>query len=345
MPKTHDFLDYGLAHQFGALHFSMDSASSMKAIVAIHSTKLGPALGGCRFIHYANTEEAILDAMRLAQGMSYKAALANLPLGGGKAVIMKPETPFDRTSYMDAFGRFVETLKGQYITALDSGTVLTDMDRIYAHTPHVASLSAHQGDPAPSTAEGVYSGIEASVEFVLGKRSLKGLHIAIQGLGHVGYQLAKLLHTKGVKLTVADVNKEKTLEAKTQFGAKVVSHESIHRVPCDVFSPCALGGIINDQTLDEFQTPIIAGSANNQLAHHYHGQRLFEKGIAYAVDYVINSGGLIFAASKYLKTDEHKMHEQISNIGLTLTQIMTRAREASQPSNVIADLIAQEKLF
>lgn len=340
-----DFLDYGLSHQFGSLHFTMDTRSGLKGLVAIHSTKLGPALGGCRFISYPDLNAAILDAMRLAQGMSYKAALANLPLGGGKAVIIKPDRDFDRTAYMDAFGRFVESLKGQYITALDSGTELADMDRMSTHTSYIASLSAHDGDPSPSTAKGVYCGIEAMVKFVLGKSTLNGLHIAIQGLGHVGFKLAELLHAQGVKLTVSDVDQLKTQEAKEKLGATVVASEIIHTIPCDVFSPCALGGIINDETIDAFQTPIIAGAANNQLAHAYHGERLLEKGIAYAVDYVINAGGLIFAASQYLKTDEEKMHQQLDHIATTLTQILTRSKASSQPPNVIADLIAQEKLY
>ncbi len=339
-----DFLTYGLEHQFGDLHFLMDKGTGMKALVAIHSTNLGPALGGCRFISYPNTQAAIIDGMRLARGMSYKAALANLPLGGGKAIIIKPTGPYDRSAYFDAFGKFVHQLNGRYITALDSGTELEDMERVYTHTPYVASLAQHHGDPAPYTAKGVLRGIEAMVAAVLGKHSLQGIHVAIQGLGHVGIKLAKYLHEHGAKLTVSDITPEKTHEVQLAFGAQVVPPETIHCVHCDVFSPCALGGIINDQTIDAIGAPIIAGAANNQLAHTYHGKRLMEKGIAYAVDYVINVGGLLLAASKYLKTDEAQVDQQIDNIANTLTTIHHQAVQTQTPANIVADRMAEEKL-
>lgn len=338
-----DFLEYGLEHQFGDLHFIMDKQTGMKAMIAIHNTKLGPALGGCRFISYPNSQAAIIDAMRLARGMSYKAALANLPLGGGKAVIIKPSTPFNRIGYMDAFGKFIAQLNGRYVTALDSGTNLEDMDRIYTHTPHVASLSAHQGDPSPSTAKGVLRGIQAMVTSVLGKSTLQGTHVAIQGLGHVGFKLAELLTAAGAQLTVADVDEEKTREAQAAFGAKIVHSDTLHQVECDVFSPCALGGILNDQTIHEIQAPIVAGAANNQLAHTYHGELLMEKGIAYAVDYVINAGGLMFAASQYLKT-ETQIDSQLDEIAVTLATIQARSVQTQTPSNVVADRLAEEKL-
>lgn len=339
-----DFLDYALSHGFGDIHFKVDSETGMKAIVAISNTKLGPALGGCRFIEYPNTESAILDAMRLARGMSYKAASVNLPLGGGKAVIIKPAKPFDREAYMHSFGRFVNQLGGRYITALDSGTVLSDMDIIAQHTPYVASLSSHNGDPSPSTAKGILRGIQAAVEFKLGKNHLNGLHVAIQGLGHVGYLLAGHLHELGVQLTVADVNSAAVELAVREFGAVAVPTESIHKVPCDVFAPCALGAIINDTTINQLQTPIVAGAANNQLAHSYHGQLLHDKGILYATDYVINAGGLIFAASKYLHTPEHQVNQQIDGIGTALLQIFTRSQQENRPTSEIADTLAQEKL-
>jgi leucine dehydrogenase len=200
-----DFMDYALSHDFGDLHFKVDKNTGMKAIIAIHSTKLGPSLGGCRFIEYPDTTTALYDAMRLARGMSYKAASVNLPLGGGKAVILKPTKPYDREAYLHSFGGFVNDLGGRYITALDSGTELSDMDIIAQHTPYVASLSSHNGDPSPYTAMGILRGIEAAVLFKLNKTSLEGLHIAIQGLGHVGYHLARHLHELGARLTVADI--------------------------------------------------------------------------------------------------------------------------------------------
>ena len=342
--NNNDFLDYALSHGFGDLHFKVDRETGMKAIIAINSTKLGPALGGCRFIEYPDTTTALNDAMRLARGMSYKAASVNLPLGGGKAVIIKPSKPYDREAYMHRFGEFVNELGGRYITALDSGTQLSDMDIIAQHTPYVASLSSHNGDPSPSTAKGVLRGIQAAVSFKLGKHNLSGLHIAIQGLGHVGYLIAQHLHALGARLTVADIAPALVERAVKEFGATVVSTENIHKVPCDVFAPCALGAVINDISISQLQTTIIAGAANNQLAHTYHGQRLHAKGILYATDYVINAGGLIFAASKYLHTPEQLINTQLDGIGTTLLQIFTRSATENRPASEIADTMAQEKL-
>ncbi|ARB92181.1 Leu/Phe/Val dehydrogenase [Legionella longbeachae] len=339
-----DFLDYALSHGFGDLHFKVDPETGMKAIIAIHNTKLGPALGGCRFIEYPNTQAAVKDAMRLARGMSFKAASVNLPLGGGKSVIIKPRESFDRAQYMHQFGKFVHELNGRYITALDSGTELKDMDIIAEHTPYVASLSKYDGDPSPSTARGILRGIQAAVAFKLGKDSLNGIHVAVQGLGHVGFLLCKHLHELGAKLTVADVSPAAVERAVTQFGAKTVSTEQIHKVPCDVFAPCALGAVINDLTLPQLQTTIIAGAANNQLAHTYHGKKLHDNSILFAVDYVINAGGLIFAASKYLHTPEEQINEQIDAIYTHLMEIFTRSAKENLPTNEIADNLAQEKL-
>ncbi|MCP0914455.1 MULTISPECIES: Leu/Phe/Val dehydrogenase [Legionella] len=344
LDQNEDFLEYALSRGFGELHFKVDRETGMKAIVAIHSTKLGPALGGCRFIHYPDTTAALYDAMRLARGMSYKAALVNLPLGGGKAVIIEPSKPYDRTAYLHRFGEFVNDLGGRYITALDSGTQLSDMDIIAEHTPHVASLSSHNGDPSPYTAKGILRGIQAAVFFKLGRENLNGLHVALQGLGHVGYLLAQHLHELGVNLTVADINPERVEQAVKEFGASAVATENIHKIPCDVFSPCALGAVINDITINQLQTGIVAGAANNQLAHAYHGQKLHDKGILYATDYVINAGGLIFAASKYLHTQESLVNQQIDGIGTTLLQIFERSAKENRPVSVITDTLAQEKL-
>lgn len=342
--ENEDFLDYAISHNFGDLHFKVDKETGMKSIIAIHSTKLGPALGGCRFISYPDTQTALYDAMRLARGMSYKAALVNLPLGGGKSVIIKPTTPYDRTAYLHRFGEFVNELGGRYITALDSGTELKDMDIIAEHTPYVASLSSHNGDPSPYTAKGILRGIEAAVFFKLGKNNLKGLHIAIQGLGHVGYRLATLLHEQGAQLTIADIDPQRVEQAVKDFGARATSTENIHKVPCDVFSPCALGAIINDMSINQLQTTIIAGAANNQLAHTHHGHRLHAKGILYATDYVINAGGLIFAASKYLHSHQELVNQQIDGIRTTLLEIFERSTQENLPTSQITDTMAQEKL-
>jgi leucine dehydrogenase len=343
-PTEDDFLDYALAHGFGDIHFKVDPETGMKAMIAIHSTKLGPALGGCRFIEYPNTMTALKDALRLARGMSYKAALVNLPLGGGKSVIIKPKIAFDRKAYMHQFGKFVQELNGRYITALDSGTVLDDMDIIAEHTPYVASLSKYNGDPSPHTAMGVLRGIQAAVAYKLEKDQLEGVHIALQGLGHVGYELAKHLHQLGAKLTVADSSSQAVERAVNEFGAQPVSTDSIHKVPCDVFSPCALGAIINDESINELQTSIIAGAANNQLAHSYHGKMLHDKNILFAVDYVINAGGLIFAASKYLNTPPQHANAQIDHIYTSLIEIFSRSEKENKPTSDIADTLAQEKL-
>ena len=339
-----DFLDYALAHGFGDLHFKVDPETGMKAMIVIHNTKLGPALGGCRFIEYPSIFAAIKDAMRLARGMSFKAASVNLPIGGGKSVIIRPKGTFDRTAYMHQFGKFINELNGRYITALDSGTVLSDMDIIAEHTPYVASLSKYNGNPSPSTATGVLRGIQAAVAFKLKKDNLKGIHVAIQGLGQVGYNLAKYLHELGATLTVADVSAEAVQQAEKELGAKIVDTNQIHKVPCDVFAPCALGAIINDITLPQLQTTIIAGAANNQLAHSYHGKKLHEKGILFATDYVINAGGLIFASAKYFHTHEDEINKQIDGIYTSLTEIFTESAKKDVPASEIADTLAQEKL-
>lgn len=339
-----DFLDYALQHGFGELHMKVDSQTGMKAIIAIHNTNLGPALGGCRFIPYANTQAAILDAMRLARGMSYKSALANLPLGGGKSVIIEPSEAYDRTAYLHAFGRFINDLNGRYITALDSGTQLVDMDVIAQHTSYVASSSRHHSDPSPATAKGVFRGIQASVKFKLGKDSLQGLHVAIQGLGHVGYLLAHHLHKAGAQLTVADISATRVAQVVAECNARAVAPDTIHQVACDVFAPCALGAVINDETINELQTPIVAGAANNQLAHTYHGLRLHEKGILYAPDYVINAGGVIFAACKYFNFSENELHAKLDSIHDSLMQIFMRANEENLPTSTVADNLAEEKI-
>lgn len=339
-----NFIEYGMQRGFGDIHIKMCPKTGLQAIIAIHSTKLGPALGGCRFIEYPTPFAALYDAMRLARGMSYKAALVGLPLGGGKAVILKPSMAFDRKKYFESFGEFVESLGGRYITAIDSGTTLEDMDTIHSQTNYVASLSKQNGEPSKCTAHGVLRGIEAAVTIQLKRNTLDGVHVAVQGIGKVGFALAQLLHDQGARLTVSDVNAEACLKAKEMLGATVVDNALIHQVECDVFSPCALGGIINDKTIHDIKATIIAGAANNQLARAYHGHLLHEKGILYAPDYVINAGGLIYAASLYNKTEQKVANQQVSNIYNSMLTIFERARKDNTPCSVIADTIAQEKL-
>src|SRR5215470_11331094 len=232
------------AYDFGEVHFRLDKASQPRAIVAVHDSRLGPALGGCRFIDYDTDEAAIVDALRLARGMTYKAALAGLDHGGGKSVIIRPRHRFDRVALFRAFGRFIEDLRGHYITAEDSGTGLEDMEIVRTQTKFVTGIDPSHGgsgDPSPFNALGVRRGIEACVKFKLGRDDLQGVHSAVQGVGHVGYHLCKELHAAGAKLTVADVDRLKSERAQREFGASVVAIEDIPKVECEVFAPCALG--------------------------------------------------------------------------------------------------------
>ena len=338
-----DFLDYALSRGFGDLHFKVDPDTGMKAIIAIHNTNLGPALGGCRFIEYFSLNEAIQDVMRLALGMSYKSAMANLPLGGGKAVIIKPKTAYNRKQYLQKFGKFVNELQGRYITAMDSGTDLSDMDMIATQTSYIASTS-NQGDPSPTTADGVFHGIEAAVKFKLNTASLANLHVTVQGLGHVGHHLVEHLANAGARLTVADINTELAASIGKKYHATVVPPSIIHQVPCDVFAPCALGGILNEQTIPQLQASIVAGAANNQLLHAEHGLLLHQRNILYAPDYVINAGGVIFAGNRYLQMDDITLKKQVRNIAETLQCVFERAAQENLPTNVISDAIAKERI-
>lgn len=337
-----NFIDYGIQRGFGDIHIKMCPHTGMQAIIAIHSTKLGPALGGCRFVEYPSPFAALYDAMRLARGMSHKAAVVGLPLGGGKGVIIKPKTDFDRKAYFESFGTFVNELGGRYITAVDSGTTLEDMADLHTKTDHVASLE--KAEPSLHTSLGVLKGLQAAVKHKLGKDSLEGVHVAIQGVGKVGYGLAKYLHELGASLTVSDINPEACHKAEQELGASVVENNLIHKIKCDVYSPCALGGAINDTTIKQLNTSIIAGAANNQLARSYHGHLLHEKGILYAPDYVINAGGLIFASSFYFKNDDSIVDKQINNIYDSMMNIFERSSSENIPSSVIGDTIAEERL-
>lgn len=318
------------------LHLASDPETGLQAIIAIHSTARGPAIGGCRFIHYDSDQDALVDAARLARGMSYKAALAGLPHGGAKAVIMQPEQPFDRPALMRAFGRFVDDIGGHYITAMDSGTQTTDMDAISQSTRWV-SCTSQGGDPSPYTALGVFEGIKASVLHHSGKQHLNGQHVALQGLGHVGYAVARLLYEAGAHLTVSDIDPTKVLKAVNEFGAKAVSADKIYSVACDVFCPCGLGAVINDHTLQQLECSIVAGSANNQLARDAHGELLHKRGILYAPDYLINAGGLIFVALQYAGKESAVIRAKVKEIGPTLGQLFQQARQEQRPTHLIAN--------
>ena len=252
---------------FGELLFKFDHETGLHAIIALHSNKRGPAIGGCRVIHYDHADDAIVDAMRLAQMMSYKAAVCNLPNGGAKSVIMKPKEIKDRQAFFHSFGQFVNEQQGRYVTAVDSGTTPEDMDAIAKATSYVTctTFGGYAGDPAPFTALGVRRGIEAAVKFKLKKDNLKGLHIAIQGAGHVGFHLAKEVIALGAHVTMTDVNKTALQHAAQELGVTIYDDpETIYGLECDVFAPCALGAILNLQHIHQLETPIVAGSANNQ---------------------------------------------------------------------------------
>lgn len=334
-------------HDYGEVHYKRDAATGLWAIVAIHDTRLGPALGGCRFIHYAHEELALVDALRLARGMTYKAAISGIPHGGGKSVIIRPQRQFDRAALFRAFGRFVESLGGRYITAEDSGTSIEDMDIIRSQTKSVTGVkveSGGSGDPSPYTALGVRRGIEACVKFTLGRDALEGVRVAVQGIGHVGYHLCKELHALGATLVVADVDPLKAERAQREFGAEVVALEDIFGVECDVFAPCALGSALNDDTIPKLKCKVVAGAANNQLAEPHHGDALMQRGILYAPDYAINAGGLVNVAQEVVGYDEKKSRERVMKIYDTIWEISERAKAAMQPTYRIADTMVEERL-
>jgi len=335
------------AYDYGEVHFKLDKATGLRAIVAVHDTRLGPALGGCRFIRYDTDDAAIVDALRLARGMTYKAALAGLPHGGGKSVIIRPRAHFDRVALFRAFGKFIDDLRGHYITAEDSGTGLEDMEVIRAVTKWVTGVDPSHGgsgDPSPFTALGVRRGIEACVEHKLGKKSLAGVRVAVQGVGHVGYHLCKELHASGAAITVADVDALKAERAQRELGAKVVSLDAIFDVDCDVFAPCALGSALNDDTIPRLKASIVAGAANNQLAQPRHGDDLHARGILYAPDYAINAGGLVNVAQEVAGYDEKKAREKTLEIHGTIAEIVRRSEKLKAPTHKVADMMVEERL-
>ncbi|NVK40426.1 MAG: amino acid dehydrogenase [Oceanospirillaceae bacterium] len=322
------------------LHFAADPSTGLRAIIAIHSTVRGPAIGGCRFIAYDSDDDAITDAIRLARGMSYKAALADLPHGGGKAVVLKPQGDFDRTALMQSFGRFVDALGGRYITAMDSGTQVSDMDAIATQTQWV-SCTSQAGDPSPYTAQGVFEGICAAVRHRLGRDRLTGVSVALQGLGHVGFALARQLHDAGAQLLVCDLDKGRVEQAVQAFGARSLAPDEIYAAPADVFCPCGLGAVINDDTLAQLNCSIVAGSANNQLAEARHGELLRERGILYAPDYLINAGGLIFVAMNHAGSPAHAIADKVHGIGTELQALFQQADREGLPTSLEADKRAE----
>lgn len=331
---------------YGDFHTKIDTETGLIAIIAIHNLRRGPAIGGCRIAQYETTDKALEDVLRLGYMMSYKAAINNLPHGGAKAVIIKPKVIRDREAFFEKFGEFVNECGGRYITAVDSGTSPLEMDIIARKTKFVTctSNSGSAGDPSPLTALGVRRGIEAAVKFKLGKDSVEGLHIVIQGAGNVGYNLAKDLHRLGARITIADVNIKAVQRVVNELGVNVCQPNEVFDIDADVLSPCALGAILNYENINRLRVKIVAGAANNQLAHAHFATLLHERGIVYAPDFLINAGGLIHVAEVYDHADADKAVQQIEDIYHTVYDIFERSNRENRSTHAIAVDIARERL-
>lgn len=327
--------------------YGHDAASGLRAIIALHSTIRGPAAGGCRFWHYGTSDEALTDALRLSRGMSYKNAMAELPLGGGKGVVLmdpnRPKSP----QLLQAYGRLVNSLGGSYVTAEDVGATVADMEIVATQTKYVSGLPSTavdaDGNPAPKTALGVYLGLKAAVQFKLGRSDLDGVSVAVQGLGGVGYELCALLAADGARLHVADIRADVVQRVCKEFRATASSVENILFERVDVLSPCALGAVFNSTTIPRLKSSIIAGAANNQLATAEDGLRLHSAGVLYAPDYVINAGGIISVGREYLGgATPQSIEAEIRKIPQRLTEIFAISRSANQPTSDVADQMAKK---
>ena len=321
-----------------------DPAAGYRGIIAIHSTVLGPALGGTRFWSYASDEEAIVDALRLARGMTYKNAVAGLNLGGGKSVIIGDNKTTSRELIFRAHGRFCESLGGRYITAEDVGTSTADMDYVHMETKNVSGLAGRSGDPSPVTAHGVFRAIQASAKELWGKDDVANRTIAVQGCGHVGYFLAKELHEAGAKLVVTDIDADRVKRVTSEFGARAVAPEEIYGVQADVFAPCALGAIINDKTIPQLKVAVVAGAANNVLLEERHGDELERKGILYAPDYVANAGGVINVYSELAGWTSARAFRKADEIYDTVLRVFSIARQDGVPTYQAADRLAEQRI-
>jgi leucine dehydrogenase len=334
-------------YRYEQLVFCHDKNTGLRAIIAIHDTTLGPALGGCRMWPYETEEEAVVDALRLARGMTYKAAGSGLNLGGGKSVILGDPDKDKSEALFRSFGRYVETLGGRYIVAEDVGTSTEDINYIRVETSYVVGVDVTRGgsgDPSPLTALGVAQGMRACAEEVFGSASLEGRTVAVQGLGHVGYHLCRHLHEDGANLIVTDLHPDFVERAVREFGAKPVEPDEILSMPCDILAPCALGAVVNDETLPNFRCSIIAGSANNILAENYHGEALSERDILYAPDYVINAGGLINVADELEGYNKERAIKRVMRIYDSIKKIIAIAKRDGVPTCVAADTMALERI-
>lgn len=321
-----------------------DRASGYRGIIAIHDTTLGPALGGTRFWSYATDAEAIVDALRLSRGMTYKNAVAGLNLGGGKSVIIGDNRTPNREMIFRAHGRFVDSLGGRYVTAEDVGTSTGDMDFVHMETDYVAGLAGASGDPSPVTAHGVFRAIQASAFHRWGSDSLEGKTIAVQGCGNVGYHLARELHRAGAKLIVTDIDAERVKRVVAETGARYVTTEEIYGQQADIFAPCALGGGINDRTLTQLRVEIVAGAANNQLLEDRHGDELEAKGILYAPDYVANAGGVINVYSELAGWSRERSLRKADEIYHTVLNVFEIAKQDGIPTYQAADRLAERRI-
>jgi leucine dehydrogenase len=339
MPAIWDLPDFD-AHE--AVHVFDDRVTGLKAVIAVHSTHLGPAAGGTRFWHYADSAAAITDALRLSRGMSYKNAMAGLPAGGGKAVILANPARAKPQAVLDAFARAVDSLGGRYITAQDVGMSEADMVSLSKVTPHVAGLPGLGGDPGPYTARGVYLGVLAAAKHALGIDDMHGVHVAIQGVGSVGGGLARYLAQQGARLTLADVDAGRAAELAAELGGVSVAPDAIMEVEADILSPCALGAILTAQTVAALKVKAVAGGANNQLATGPEGQMLSDRGILYAPDYVINAGGIINVLRHINNADDAEINARIDAIPGRLAAIWQESDSSGITPAQVADNMAQK---
>ena len=344
MPAVWDLPDFD-AHE--GVHFFSDSASGLRAVIAIHSTHLGPAAGGTRFWHYADANDAVTDALRLSRGMSFKNAMAGLPVGGGKGVILADGARTKTPEMLAAFGRAIESLGGRYVTAEDVGMGEADLVAIGEETRHVSGLPGGEGhaggDPGPSTAMGVFLGVKAAIRRALGKDSAADVHVAIQGVGSVGGGLARLLAAEGARLTLADVDQARAAKLAAELGGAVVDPAQILSIEADVVSPCALGAVLTADSIATLNTPIVAGGANNQLAMPEDGDRLHARGILYAPDYVINAGGIINVTLEYLgQGDRAEVQARLKQIPGRLETIWAESEGTGETAARVADRMAMK---
>jgi leucine dehydrogenase len=341
----HSLWDYPDFDGHEIVHFVTDRDSGLCAVIAVHSTHLGPAGGGVRFWHYAEPADAVRDALRLSRGMSFKNAMAGLPLGGGKAVILADSERTKTPAMLAAYGRAVEGLGGRYVTAEDVGMSVADMVALSAHTRHVAGLPVAEGsvggDPGPHTSYGVFLGVKAAVRRALGKETLKGVHIALQGAGSVASGLARHAAAEGARITLADIDRGRAEALAGEVGGEAVAPEAIMTLEADVLSPNALGAILTAESIAALKVPVVAGGANNQLATPGDGQRIHQRGILYAPDYVINAGGIINVSTEYLKDgDQALVRERIEQIPVRLEQIWSESAATGRNPAEVADAMA-----